>query len=431
MAIPRALRFRWALPFAAALGCAPALLPVRPASELYETGEADVPSLSSSQRELADGLNAALARQGLAKATPGAFEMDVAALIANAGRTKENGATGAGASRGTNLGMGAAEESAADSEAKVHPHRIAYQAGLPGDFSAWYSVEDFPKHMLGADDFDKAAKNLAPPLPPMGKLRLGVAVVTDGWDNHRVFALVLRDELIDLQKGPPRTIDPQKRFSMAGTLAAGGGKVVVLRLLRPGGQIDRQEIPVGDGGHFQLDYTIPAEKGLYVATLSAGERDVVSMPIFVGVPQSVWPPLAAKGAPAASTSRDVAEALVKAVALFRKGDSRPDLSLTPELCALAKKLAEENLDDAKLTEKLKGLDASLAFHREWVREDEVADRAAATPTNASAAEFFLAPVKAFGLGVARLPKKSPDDDNVYGIVWLAKKAAPAPPSAAR
>ncbi|MHB1845898.1 MAG: hypothetical protein ACYCWW_13815 [Deltaproteobacteria bacterium] len=426
MATPRSTRLWATLPLSTlALACAGAPLPVRPPTADYETGETDVSQLSPSQRELVDGLNAALEKQGLPKAVPGSYEMDVAALIANAGRTKQNGATAAGPSRGTNLGMGASDETATDSDAKIHVEQRLYERGLPAGLKTWFSVEDFPKHALNQDDFAKAVRALAP-LHLYGKLRVGAAVATDGWDNHRVFSIALRDETADLTKGPPRTTEPQTSFAIEGTVVDPSLKKISLRVLRADAKVDEQSIPVGDGGHFKADYTVPAAKGTYVATLLLNSLDALTMPFFVGTPASAWPALAPKDAVAPTTSRELALQLVRSIASWTHGANQSPPSLTPELCALAKKLAAKDLSDDALQAALKEASPSLAFWRGFVTEDNAADFAAAAPWDASAAQLFLSPGKGYGLGVARLPKKSDDDANVYEVIWLAQKGAPAP-----
>ena len=407
-------------------GCA-TMLPTLPPSPTYGSAEAPAPNLTRQQRSMVDGVNVELAKLGLPPATPGAFEMNAAALIANAAFTKHGAGTNA-TSRGTNLG-GAIDEGEG-TESKIHSKQRLLAAGMTDDLGATYFIEDYPQRELKPDEIAQAVIALRP-TSILGKLRVGVANVTNGWDNHRMFGLVLRDEAVDLLKGPPRKAVPGSSFALAGTLRfqPDHGQVA-LAVERPDGTVDRRELPVAADGAFEATYQLPANTGLYVVSLGG---TTLSLPVFVGVEPTPWPPSSPADADAPDTALAAAKAVAKAVEGFRKQRRLPSLPIATDLCALAKAHAktfsgavQDGKGDVKAfgsaAERLlaAGLDPKKSTEFQWrVVAESFADWAARAPWDAFEAQALgSTEASSIGIGVVKEPKRSPDDKAVFDITVI-------------
>lgn len=419
-------------------GCA-TMLPTLPPSALYGSAEAPAADLSPQQRELVDRINAGLSTAGLPAATPGAFEMNAAAVIADAAFTKHGAGTNA-VSRGTNL-SGAIDEGEG-TESKIHVEQRLLADGLTTDLSTFYAIEDFPQHDLTPEEIAQAVQALSPAYV-RGKLRIGVAIVANGWDNHRIFALTLRDEAIDLTRGPPRKAEPSTSFTLSGTLLFHPDPAQLeLAVQRPDGTVDLRQLPVAADGAFSATYQLPADPGLYVLSLG---HTILQLPVFAGVTPSPWPASAPADAEAPETAVAAAKALAKAVEGWRKQRGLPPLPLTSDLCALAKASAKgfsvakqvgkgEKKAFGSATERFAaaGLDPKHSWElRTMISADDFGDWAARVPWNPLAAQALgAANVSALGVGVVKEPQRSPDDKAFFDFALIttqgAAKAAPAP-----
>ncbi len=429
---------------ASGLSCAPALLPVPPVGDTYLPQDEKRPVLSSAEQELVDQVNDELARIGYSKAVPGSYETAAARVIANAGVAKHSGVA-QGISRGSGLSGGTVE--APEEEGKIHVTRRLIEAGFPAIATSDVIV-DYPQHRLESDQVKRLVRLLRP-TTVYGDLRIGAAILASGWDNHRIFVVTLRDEQMDVTAPPPRTAPLSSSFTVEGRIVRASLPRLQLAVLRPDGHVDIVAAS-REGGTFRATYTFPQGDGRYLVSLGPG-GGMYSVPVFVGVTPSPWPPVAAKGTQPPADAIELARQFGAALEKTRTDVGLASLPLPPELCGFARTLARER---AKI--HLEGKGSPLAWgSRKERRErfvtaglapgavtrfnarvlgDGVPDMVAAFPFDAfQAAALRSARGMQLGVGVVHEAKESTDDDDFYHVVWMVldRSTQASAPSAIR
>jgi hypothetical protein len=265
----------------------------------------------------------------------------------------------------------------------------------------------------------------------------------DGEDNKRFYALVIRDERINVEKGVPRTIEPGGTFELAGQVIDRGLNPLVVGVQGPH-SITVDPVPVADDGSFHTTIKLPAAPGLYVVSLGRAEgNDPVpySVAVFAGVDPTPWPVY-----PTGKLANDayaLAEQLAQAINVFRQGRGLPPLTVPPALGAFEKSEAESYLAAlrasrggdanaladwaAKRPERAKaaGVDASRLDGRQVALNNARAqDLPARFPPDAIAAYKLTQPnVTALGLGVVQIPRATDPNGVPYVVSWATERAA--------
>jgi hypothetical protein len=425
---------------------------VPPASPTYDiTEEGDI-APGKYERILLDAVNARLVKEGFPAAKPGSFETKIALLEAEI-RNQKSWAT---SHRQIDKSFTPDPDEAAGNEAgKLHASHWLLARGVEVPSRVWNAthIDDYSKRKLNDGDLDKIWFFLHPTRKPKGELKIGVAILADGWDNKRYFAVVIRDDVIELDKGPPRVAEPGAVVAIQGTYLA-SDRPLQLAVLHPDGKaVDFQTLEVQGDGRFSASYELPKEAGRYILAIGSGSP-LISVPVFAGVDPAPWPPYAAFDATDPNTVRDGAKEFAKAVEGWRKAQGLPPLPLPADLCAFAKAEAQHRADEsvaplAQTSEDFKeraraaGLDPDkvhrfvqrlilspsdeTSFHQSW---ETYMQRAPWDPFEAAVLESPK--VKQIGIGAVSEPQKSPDDPRFIDLVWIGVEgAADSAPSATR
>jgi hypothetical protein len=417
-----------------AAGCS-AVLPVPPPSPTYDVAEGDaVRPLSKPEQAVVDMVNAKLVADGYPKAELGRFEMMLAALHADVSLSKAWSTSG----RKILDFEVDPDEPAGMQWNKLHLlHHYLARGVVPLSVSEWVEGVDWEQRRLRQQDLDE---KIWPALHPsgkiQGKLRIGVAILADGVDNQRYFSIVLRDDKLDLDKGPPREAKPGETFELSGTLRAMNLRPLKLAVLRPDAKVDEQIVDVAGDGRFTVSYQIPAQTGRYLVALGPG-ASLFTVPLFVGTTPAPWPGYATLDAVPPNTARDAAKEFAAAVETWRKGQGLTPVRLPSDLCAFAKAEAKRLVDDPlrkdasswKDRARAAGLDpAHVTWHHERWRLDPPDDkhgfqywedfvtRAPWDPFQAAA--LGSTKLGALGVGLVTEPQKSDDDPKFADLVWI-------------
>ncbi len=421
-----------------------------PVSATYRIEDGAPPRWTAAERALADQVNERLVKEGFSRAEPGSYETDLAALdIAMLNSKRWSTARRQG---DPTLALDTDEQDGAE-YAKTHVHHRLLARGFAVPQGVWSAlhVDDFPKRKLWAMDLDKMWPWLRPNYKPHDTLRIGVAVLGDGGDDKRYFAVVLRDDRLDLTQGPPRTAEPGTTFSVRGQIHDDQMKPLKLAVERPDGTVDMQIVAVAPDGSFEASYQIPKQPGRYLAALGPGWA-AVTVPVFAGVPAAPWPPLAGPETADPQTTRDAIKELVKSLYDWRKAQKLPVAPLPTDLCAFAKLEAkriaseaaapmttERASKDGLLRVKAAGLDPDKVTISRWRSVLSPADEnnlldgwenlVAQVPWDPfEVAELRSA--KQLAIGAVSEPTRSDDDPHFVDFVWIGVDAD-AMPSASR
>jgi hypothetical protein len=468
-------RFRWLpalLLAASAVGCAEHLATL-PSSDHYLASRPETPKLDGDQQEFVDNVNKELAKLGIAAATPGAYEMHVAALTANIYLSKmwhgsrrsiaDQSATPGTKTGGALLDGGVfaplypvSDEPASNDPKTIHWEQQFWARGVPMDFKHDEEPTDYPRGQLYGDEIEKAVNATRPALL-YGRLRIGVARLAERGDNKVIFVLVLRDERAVLTSTPPRKASPGTGFEVAGQIVDKSLAKMRLGLLQPDGNVHIQEIEAHEDGTFSAHVDLPEQPGIYLITLAGRGYSyaVFNAPVFVGVEPTPWPVSADPAAPPVDGSRALAKQLASGVNAWRLAHKLPKLDVDAKLSSIAKSEAGrtaqvlakvrgsapishevaqglEHLSsqgESELTSA--GYDLALVHHYFDFRfDDTVPDWLARLPWDAIAAGAIASTdARHLGLGVLMAPKNDKDDSSsaLYVIDWFMVVRPPPPP----
>jgi hypothetical protein len=423
-------------------------------SATYDIVEGSEVSLSKREQELVDAVNARLVKEGFAPAKVSSYETKLALLEAEVWNQKSWSTSHRQIDQTFTPDP---DEPVGTEGSKLHLGHWLLARGVEVPSRVWnaFHGDTFPKRALTDSDLDKMWFYLRPSRKPEGELKIGVAIVPDGWDGKRYFAVVIRDDLLELEKGPPRKAEPGSTIEIQGSFMD-PRRPLRLAVLHPDGKVvDLQTIDVHDDGHFTASYEVPKETGRYVVALGPG-WPVVNVPVFVGVDPAPWPPYAGVEATDPDTTRDGAKEFATAVAGWRKGLGLAPLPLPADLCAFAKAEAKRYVDGAFATlsdveenQALKeqaraaGLDADKVHLFHWRVALSPADETnffhswetfvTRAPWDPFEAAVLSSPkVTQLGIGAVPEPQKSTDDPKFIDLVWIGVEGdAAAAPSASR
>jgi hypothetical protein len=423
-------------------------------SATYDIVEGGETSPGKHEQELIDAVNARLMKEGFPAAKVDAFETKLALLEAEIFDQKSWITSHRQIDK---TFVPDADEPEGNDLAKLHTYHWLLARGVEIPDRVWNASAsgDFAKRTLTDTDLDKMWFYLHPSRKPEGELKIGVAILGDGWDNKRYFAVVIRDDVIELEKGPPRKTEPGSTFEIEGKLMS-PERPLRLAVLHPDGKtVDVRTVDVQGDGHFTASYQLPRDTGRYVVELD-NTNQLINVPLFAGVDPSPWPPYASVDATDPDNTRGGAKEFATAAEGWRKGQGLAPLPMPADLCAFAKSEAKRRADNAiapmaqpvtsqdfKERVRAAGLDPEKVhdfsyrlllsppddtnFHHSW---ETFVTRA---PWNPLAAAVLESPkVTQLGIGAVPEPQKSPDDPKFIDLVWIGVEgSAAAVPSAAR
>jgi hypothetical protein len=424
----------------------------------YDISEGGETSLGKYEKELMDAVNARLVKEGFPAAKVGSYEMKLALLEAEVCNQK----TWSTSHRQIDQSfIPDPDEVAGNDASKVHMYHWLLARGVEVPDGVWDAnhSDDFAKRTLRDSDLDKMWFYLRPDRKPKGELKIGVAILGDGWDSKRYFAVVVREDRIELTKGPPRTIDPGSTFDIEGRVLT-SGRPLRLAVLHPDGKVvDFQTVDVQSDGQFSVSYQVPKDSGRYVLSLG-DEGRLVNVPVFAGIAPAPWPAYPGADTADPDNTRGGAKEFATAIEGWRKGQGLAPLPLPADLCAFAKAEAKRSADEssAPLAESVSsesfkeraraaGLDPEkvhrfvhrlllsapdeVNLHHNW---EAFVTRAPWDPFEAA---VLMSPkVTQLAIGAVPEPQKSPDDPKFIDLVWIGVEGdtatAPAKtPSATR
>jgi len=444
-----------------ALGACAEPVAMLPPSDTYVNAEPTPRTLTVDEQKFIDGMNAELMKLGMPAATVGGYEMNAASVLVNLGLAKlyrgsnrafaedksddiaEVSPPGGNAQITSSVNtsvrtdpLGFLSEEGDIDLSRLHRDQHLTSRGMPFDFYSDVQVIPYEQRELQPKDLLYAARR-AHFYPVYGQLRIGVAILVDGADDKRLYAVVLRDERLNVTKGVPRTIAPGGSFELAGQ--------VIDRTLRPlmvGVQgpksITLDPIEVQEDGSFHATIKLPDPPGLYVVSLGRAEgNDPVpyNVAAFAGIEPTPWPRYP-KGKPPADALA-LAEQIGQAVTSFRQTYGLPVLTIPPNLAAFEKTEAQSYAEalraarqgsataladwDAKKGARAAaaGFDASHLDGRMVVLSNIAAQLLPARfPPDAIAAHKLAQPnVAELGLGVAVIPRTSDPSQPPYVVGW--------------
>ncbi len=423
-------------------------------SGTYDILEGAAPPLGHWEQVLVDAVNARLLKEGFAPAKVGEYETKLALLEAEI-RIQKRWSTSR--RRIDQTFVLDPDEQSSTEVATLHMQHWLLARGMEIPGRVWNAThgDDFSKRALTDTDLDKLWFHLHPSRRPEGELKIGVAILPDGWDGKRYFAVVLRDDFVEVDKGPPRRADPGSTFEIEGNLIS-PERPLRLAVLHPDGKtVDMQTVDIQSDGRFKASYQLPTDAGRYVVALDNGHT-LLNVPVFAGVDPAPWPPYAAVDANDPDTTRDAAKEVAVAVEGWRKGLGLAPLPLPADLCAFAKaeakRAAEESvaplaepassqsfreraraagLDPDKVHRFVNRLQLNIPdepnVHPSW---ENFVTR---VPWDPFAAAVLQSPkVTQLAIGAVPEPQKSTDDPKFIDLVWLVVEGdAGSAPSAAR
>ncbi len=431
-----------------------------PPSEVYVDRETPPRDLTNEEKRFVEGINADLQKLGMPPAALGGYEMNAAAVIADLGLAKlYRGSSREFAEdnideRSTTSQEGHLENGPRTIPVRNDPNGFLTQVedidfgrlhldqhmasrGLPFDFYSDVQIINYEQRGLTDNQLLLTARR-AHFQPVYGQLRIGVAILVDGEDGKRFYALVLRDERINMVKGAPRRAKPGGSFELAGQLVDRGLKPLEVGIEGPS-LITMDPVEVAGDGTFRTTIKLPSVPGLYVVSAGRAQgNDPVpySVAVFVGMDPTPWPAYATGKPPGDAYA--LAGQIAQAVNAFRQRRGLPALSIPADLAAFEKAEAKSYGDalyaadrgdtnaladwSAQTTARAKaaGIDAAGLEARQVVLTDLQAETFPARfPSDAMAAFRLAQPgVTQFGLGIAILSRTSASpDQRLYVVSW--------------
>jgi hypothetical protein len=437
-----------------------------PPSDVYVDAETPPRPLTDEEKKFVDGMNAELQKLGMPPATLGGYEMNAASILADLGLAKlyrgsdrafaeDKSDDVATITKGGEVQQGPQVTVAVQSDpngflseagdidfTRLHRDQHLASRGLPFDFYSDVQVIPYEKHALTEQDLLLTARR-AHFYPVYGRLRIGVAILVDGEDNKRFYALVIRDERIDMEKGAPRVIAPGGTFELAGQVIDRGLKPLAVGVEGPS-TVTVDPIEVADDGSFHATIKLPTAPGLYVVSVGRTKgNDPVpySVAVFAGVEPTPWP-VYPTGKPLGDAYA-LAEQLAQAVNNFRQSRGLPALTIPAGLAAFEKGEGDSYAEalraaragnatalaewSAKRPERAKvaGIDAARLDGRQLALTNHDAQNLPARfPPDAIAAYKLAQPNLAeLGLGVAAIPRTADPSQPPYVVSWATERAA--------
>ncbi len=448
---------------ATGVGCAEHLATIPP-SDHYLVSEPGTPKLDDDQKEFVDNVNKELAKFGIVAATPGKYEMDVAAMAANLYLSKmwhgsgrkiaDQSATPGAKTGGAILDGGTyaplypvSDEPDSNDVKTIHLEQQLYARGVPYKSPVAQEVTDFPRSQPNSDEIAQMVNTVRPKVL-FGRLKIGVARLAEKGDSKVIFVLLLRDERLFVTSAPPRTTPPGATFELAGQIVDKSLASMRLGLLQPDGVVQMRQVDAHEDGTFSTSVELPKVPGLYVLTLAGNgyAYALFNVPIFVGVDPTPWPPHADPAAPPIDGSRALAQQLASGVNNWRVAHKMAPIDVDAKLSGIARTEAgrtatalakargdqpitqevanelETMSPEAKSELAAAGFELSLVHHYyESHFDDKVPNWIARLPWDAIAAASIGSPdAQHFGVGVVMAQKNDRDDPSsvLYVIDWL-------------
>jgi hypothetical protein len=338
----------------------------------------------------------------------------------------------------------------------VHWQQRYYALGIYQDFHQYTSALDYAKHQVDDDDLEKAVRTTHPN-HVWGRLKIGVAILPNGADNQRIFALILRDERLMLDEAPSRQPSPGATVAIAGQIFDSTLASMQIGVLGADGQVTKQDLTAAEDGRFAGKVELPSTPQRYVLSLrraTGGTDDIAyRVPLFAGVPLSPWPIWAPPEMEPPDSPRAYAKGLATAINDYRAAHGLSRLPVSAELSKAARELAnirasawgpaqkgdpanERIMRDGPPTNVFRaaGFDPSLVYSY-WgcIKDEDIPGFRANFPDEAERVARILSPLaQEIGVGVARVSKTDTEDDNVFCGIWsiLSRPAPPPSPSEA-
>ncbi len=435
-----------------------------PPSDVYVDAETPPRELSGEEKQFIDGMNVELQKLGMPPATVGGYEMNAAAVLADLGLAKmyrgssrefaeDKSDDVATVSKGGEVQQSANVTVAVQNDpngflseagdidfSRLHRDQHLSSRGLPFDFYSDVQVINFEQHSLTQKELMLTARR-AHFYPVYGRLRIGAAVLVDGEDNKRFYALVIRDERINVTKGAPRMIAAGGTFELAGQIVDRGLTPLAVGVQGPS-SVTVDPVEVADDGSFHATLKLPSASGLYVVSLGRTHGDdpvPYTVAVFAGVEPTPWPSYPTGKPP--TDAYAIADQLARAVNAFRQSHGLSVLTIPPGLAAFQKTEAESYAEALRAARqgkatalaewkanqagraKAAGFDASRFDGRQLALTNHQAENLPARfPPDAIAAYKLAQPdVTELGLGVAAIPATADPTQPPYVVSWATAR----------
>ena len=451
-------------PVLVALGACVKPLPTLPPRDLYVDEETQSRALTSAERGFVEGIDAELQKLGMPPPSLGGYEMNAAAVVADLSLAKlYHGSGRVFAEAASNDLSTTPEESEGQKElgtvpvrgdpnnflsapedvdiSRLHRDQHMIARGLPFAVNSDVQIVRFEQHALTDEQLSRAARGVYF-YPVYGRPKIGVAILVDGEDNERLYALVLRDQRINMVTGAPRRIRSGGSFELAGQLLDPGLRPLAVGIEGPS-TITMDPVEVAGDGSFRTTISLPSIPGLYVVSVGRTEgNDPVpyTVPVFAGVEPTPWPPYPTGRLP--GDARTLAGQLARAANAFRQRRGLSALTIPTEFAAFEKneakgygdavrdaRLGDPNaLTDWSMKMAARGRAAGVDVSRLDGRQQVVSGRrvellAARFPPDAMAAYKLAQPeVAQLGLGVAVAPPNADPGQSAYVVSWAVSRA---------
>jgi hypothetical protein len=407
-------------------------LPAQRPDDTFVSANGPVSAASEDEKRFLEDVNKELVKQGWLPATPGENEMKAARIVTRTAfeqRWSSSGVKSSPPDATSEKPLRAWVPKTAP-QAPVYQYATAY--GVVPDFAWAFQVADYSTDHLGSSDLEDLVRSIRP-RGYVGQARLGVSILPDPADAHRIFAIVMRDERVNITKGAPRVATPGTSISIEGRLLVPSIKPS-LWILLPDGKPEEASLTMGEGGSLSASYTLPPTPGLYLVSISGGTG--YEVPVFSGVEPTPWPPRPADDAAPPGDPRDAATQVVQALENWRVRHGLSVLPVKADLCAAAKSeatvlgIAEAKnrgspMDYTELPRSADRLRAAnldpsrvAVMNLTW-RDDEFIYFLARFPEQPATIGRLMAPdAEGLGVGVTYLPRESQDDPNFFRMVWM-------------
>jgi hypothetical protein len=422
-------------------------LPATKPNDTYTTMNGPVVNARADEKAFLEDIQKELAKKGWEPATPGSHEMKAAQLVARAGfeqRWSSSGVTSSPPNASSEKPLKALLPTKAP---RLPTGQYATAYGIPSDFASWIHTDDYSTTSVAHSDLEDMVRDTIHTRGYLGQPRLGVAILPDSADAHRIFTAVIRDEVAEISEGAPRIASPGATFSIKGTWVAKNLTTPELVVLEPDGKLAVSPLNPTEGGGFSASYTLPAAPGIYVVSLTAYDGYFTDtfyrVAVFSGLEPTPWPPRPPEGAPPPSDVRDAAGQIVQALENWRVRHGLPVLPVKADLCTWAKTEAQllgtfemKNLGgpyDYKAlgsqSERLKtaGIDPdrTRTGNLTWGEDSFPYFLATFLETPQVVRRLTTPNAEALGIGAVVRTKDNPDEPTTYRMVWLVTRSAAA------